>query len=344
MPRPAPIRRAFTLIELLVVIAIIAILIGLLLPAVQKVREAAARTQCMNNIKQLALAMQNYHDANLYFPAANYDTVVSPGNPSGKKHSWRAYTLAYIEQGNLQNLYSYTSNWYDATPGQNLQTSTIQVKTFQCPSVPNRATGTSYLSSSAGTTLTFPAPIGTTDYDTVNGVKQFTYASLYGLTCTGKCSEYTELTRGAMFKNQTTTINQIIDGTSNTLMVVECGARPLVYVAGKQVAAAPYPGTSGDPVPNDQGITYTDSDGPFSVDGCDAAGVIWPKNSGGNPALVAQYPFAFNKTNYNEAYGFHTGGMNAGYCDGHVTFLRDTISLKSFAALTTRAGSEVNTD
>jgi prepilin-type N-terminal cleavage/methylation domain-containing protein/prepilin-type processing-associated H-X9-DG protein len=333
-------RSAFTLIELLVVIAIIAILIGLLLPAVQKVREAAARMSCANNMKQLALAMHNYHDSYQTFPAAMYSQVAQ-GNPSGKKHSWRAFTLTYIEQGNLQNLYNYSINWYDPA---NLATASTQVKTFQCPSTPNRTTQTTFAwNDGPPATINFGAAPGTTDYDTVNGTKSFTYASLYGLTCSGKCTEYDNLTRGVMFKNQPAKIGEVTDGTSNTMFIVECAARPLVYINRTNVVATPYPGGS-DPVPNNQGICYLDSEGPFSVDGSDANGVIWPKNSGGNPALAATYKFPFNKTNYNEAYSFHTGGMNAAFADGHVQFIRDSIDLKTFAALSTRGGGEIVTD
>src|SRR5437868_3138450 len=108
-------RRGFTLIELLVVIAIIAILIGLLLPAVQKVRESAARMSCTNNLKQIGLALQTFHDANLKFPpgaASDYTPYGTLGTGTAQNwgSSWMVFLLPYVEQANMFNSWQLSGN------------------------------------------------------------------------------------------------------------------------------------------------------------------------------------------------------------------------------------------
>src|SRR5262245_47313402 len=117
-------RTAFTLIELLVVIAIIATLIGLLLPAVQKVREAAARMSCQNNLKQLALAVHSYHSAYIKLPPGAQGTVLPVPNPAGNTTyisgtSWLVLILPQIEQGNIYSQYDFGYSWNATTTTKN---------------------------------------------------------------------------------------------------------------------------------------------------------------------------------------------------------------------------------
>src|SRR5437764_13592747 len=121
MTRQRPPRRGFTLIELLVVIAIIAVLLGLLLPAVQKVREAAARMSCQNNMKQIGLACHNYQATNGYFPPGALRSPASGAvgpfyqkfgvTANGVNHSWGVFLLPYVEQDNLCKQYNRTRDW-----------------------------------------------------------------------------------------------------------------------------------------------------------------------------------------------------------------------------------------
>ncbi len=306
-------RRAFTLIELLVVIAIIAVLIGLLLPAVQKVREAASRTKCLNNMKQLGLGLQNFHDTHSAFPASGW-TVAGAGNPAGKYVGWRPLVLPFLEQDNLQKLYDFNENWWEGT---NPTAAAVPVLTFQCPSVPSRSPVLSAVAKPPRPAMTFANPIAPNDYEAIMGLQHNSVNQHFPSPVYDATTRYT-----VMHRNSTTRMAQIRDGTAYTVTIVECAARPQVYRNRSNTGTAN----------NDQGIGWADSEGPFSFDGASSDGTL--EGCGVNCAKV------MNTRNDNEPYSFHSGGANFLFADGHVQFIRESIDLKAFVPLLTKSAGD----
>ena len=302
-------RSAFTLIELLVVIAIIAILIGLLLPAVQKVRESAARLQCTNNMKQFGLALHNYAGANdNKFPASR----VTVGTDK-KFRSWTPVALAYVEQDNVGRLWDLNVKW---NTGTNLTTSQTNFKLFKCPSAPD-----SRKAPTSGSVL------GLGDYGSVNAIRRKFYtANNIGASFPGgPTGAPDDESLGTLQKVTDTPILAVTDGTSNTIMLAEDAGRPSLFQQGRDAGA-----TTAD------GWGWADPDCGFSIDGV-VPGVLGANWATGGTCTM-------NCTNDSEFYSFHTGGINATMADGSVRFLRVRISPATLAALVTARGGDIPGD
>jgi prepilin-type N-terminal cleavage/methylation domain-containing protein/prepilin-type processing-associated H-X9-DG protein len=295
----------FTLIELLVVIAIIAVLIGLLLPAVQKVREAASRTSCQNNLKQIGLGTLNFETAQGGLPASR-TTGTGAGAPYFPyQHSWSAALLPYIEQTASFDLYSYRANWNDPVNYQAIRT---YLKVFNCPTTPNQPRADTTIAS---------APAGG-DYHAVNAIKNFVGTNCFGYNLINNADDPRLV--GAMRRDQITRIIAIKDGTSNTILVAEDAGRPAFYNAARQIF---------DPIGKEGG--WADPNGAFSIDGS-------------NPDGSIPGPCPLNCSNNSEVYSFHPSGANVVFADGSVHFLSSSLNLCVLAALATRAGGEVVPD
>jgi len=235
-------RRAFTLVELLVVIAIIGTLIGLLLPAVQTAREAARKSQCSNNVKQMALGALVYESANKKFPTSGEGIDFARGNMKALNvESFFVQILPFIEQNNLASKWQSKRPYWDATagasvPGGNSQLAATKITTFLCPS--NGITKDEYGGISTGAaSSTAPGqyqyygqtdymPIAYTDLSPTNGTRQkATSASARGA--------YKE---GLLSLQQSSGIKDAVDGTSNTAIFFEDAGRSLQTVGSRSVS------------------------------------------------------------------------------------------------------------
>jgi prepilin-type N-terminal cleavage/methylation domain-containing protein/prepilin-type processing-associated H-X9-DG protein len=314
---PASERRAFTLIELLVVIAIIAILIGLLLPAVQKIREAAARMSCSNNMKQLGLAFHNYANTNGNdFPPA-YTFVTTP---TPNAHAWGVYLLPYIEQDNLFRQYDLNTIFVS---GNNATVIATPVKTFQCPSTPGSPTRTYHafapLAAAEGLP---PFTAAASDYHVTTGV----LLTLWNLVASGVAQPDRH---GALSANSSTKILDFTDGTSNTILLAEIAGKNDRWALGQKVSTGDQQGGGwGDPFSGENWLV-----------GSDATGTVSPGS------------FLVGVTNSQPAghdglglYSFHTGGAQVLLADGSVHFLASSTAANVVCYLVTKANGEVIPD
>jgi prepilin-type N-terminal cleavage/methylation domain-containing protein/prepilin-type processing-associated H-X9-DG protein len=315
-------RQAFTLIELLVVIAILAVLIGLLLPAVMKVREAANRMSCSNNLKQLSLALHLYeHNFRKFPPGRVIGPMPRAGVPQAVSHGWGPFILAYIEQQALADAYRWDLGNTDPA---NQPVVTTPLKVFQCPSAEaDRYYYTGPFARYGGMAAcgdygpTWGADAALVSLRLIDQPRDFLYFIPAGSPNPNSIPDLW-VYRGVLVPNQMTRIRDIADGTSNTILLAEDAGRPQLWRAGSQILDQP------DVVGGPWEAFYSG----FVV-------------RGSNPDGSSPGPCSINCTNNREVYSFHPGGANAAYADGSVHFLRADIDIRILAALVTQAGGEV---
>jgi prepilin-type N-terminal cleavage/methylation domain-containing protein/prepilin-type processing-associated H-X9-DG protein len=308
-------RNGFTLVELLVVIAIIGVLVALLLPAVQAAREAARRTQCINNMRQLTLGVHNFHDVNLVFPASQDQWINSKGATIGC--SWHTRILPFIEQQAVYQLYNFDAAWDDAATNAVPQTGVIctKIKGFLCPSAP------------AQNIRPVNNGRGNTDYAATTEVNRpNTYLNAYVWSAIQASDPHFI---GVMGHNKVTGTSldparhrfaDITDGSSMTFLIAECAGRNQSWFMGNLQRGAA----------NRSNGPWANNGSRINMGGCD------PKD----PTAVTG-PKAVNCINDKEIYAFHPAGANTCMADGSVRFVSANLDLNIAIALLTRERGEV---
>jgi prepilin-type N-terminal cleavage/methylation domain-containing protein/prepilin-type processing-associated H-X9-DG protein len=340
-----PRQSGFTLVELLVVIAIIGILVALLLPAVQAAREAARRAQCMNNLKNLGLAIQNYEDAKKELPPIyvfvypkdqypNGPPDPATSDPPAPHHGLFIYLLPFLEYQELHDQYDFTRRWNDynfATPNatNSIRTSN-DIPLFICPTAPPPNVRLPQMPLWANLGIR-----AYTDYTTIGRVSPGAVClvkEVLGDPDEAERRDWQGLFTGppeyfdyeetgcppGTLKNQSgkTTWRQCTDGLAQTIMFVEDAGRP-DYWEDRQLKNT-------QPHSNNDGARWADPDAEF-----------WGHN------LCAGGTSMINCNNRNEIYSFHSGGAIFAFADASVQYIADTTDISIQMALLTRAGSDV---
>jgi prepilin-type N-terminal cleavage/methylation domain-containing protein/prepilin-type processing-associated H-X9-DG protein len=352
-------RRGFTLVELLVVIAIIAVLIALLLPAVQKVREAANRSQCQNNLKQIGLALHSYESAYARLPPNSVPMTGSTSTAFGDRYGWPVLVLPYLEQQQLFLTVDMSKRYFD--PANEAAAST-RVKSYVCPSADITREGYELTTNGGATRRYFPGDTtggtpptwprknaGLTDYANVGSISKTLNLNV------NAAAPLSDAARNGVIPSSTTVtaarFADVTDGTSQTLMVGEIANRPQVWQKGRHIRTVGDParkgmnttaGAPGDEASITGGTWISDLKG-MVIDGSDPDG-----KSGNDVSVVTSGgyygPCTMNCSNDNELYGLHPGGTNGLFADGSVRFLRESLTIATLAALCTKAGGETVDD
>jgi prepilin-type N-terminal cleavage/methylation domain-containing protein/prepilin-type processing-associated H-X9-DG protein len=356
--------RAFTLIELLVVIAIIAVLVGLLLPAVQKVREAANRIKCQNNLKQMGLAVLNYESTYRKLPTAGEGSNASVngtafanalvtdanGNPAAPPpgtpfHSLFTYMLPYIEQNNIYQLIDLNQyyNAVSASMPSHVTAFQTQIPIFLCPSYPFET-------------------VDSFGYGYVHyGATVYTDIVIYpgqggSIMPVGERDKKHARQRGAL-DNVQVPISQITDGTSSTVMIAEDGARREGYITNPayldpatQLGISIDPNDmNGNPFPTRRFWRWAEQDNGYGVSGDPLLNTTTTGfkivNNNNIDAATDGPNGCWRVTNNcgpnDEIFSFHPGGANTVFCDGHVQFIAETVNPVVMAELVSRSGGEI---
>lgn len=315
MSRPVRRRRfAFTLVEILVVIAIIGLLLALLLPAVQMAREAGRRASCTNNLKQIGLALQQYHASMERFPLATI------GKPF--RHTCIPFMLPFLEEDAVHNAYDFDRNWNheDNQPAIN-----VPLSVLLCPSSVGPGTDEIGNGRTAVTGDYAPATAFSWELASLGLVDPQHYAA-----------KRQKMIRGIMHPNNGAGVRMadVLDGSSNTILFAEDAGRPEHWTAKGR-----------GPADHDNGC------GNFNVSGGRVRGAGWadpdrsiPLHGFARDGLSCNGPCAVNCTNNNETFSFHPGGAQVTFADGRVQFIQENVSIAVYASLITMAGEELPSD